>query len=69
MGGVVAGGVQQYNWRTGTGRNVWVRYVREKWTRGAYAAARLLQLRCAEGHAVARVLPSGALVILDVHVR
>jgi hypothetical protein len=26
-----------------------------------YAAARLLQLRCAEGHAVARVLPSGAL--------
>ena len=34
-----------------------------------YAAARLLQLRCAEGHAVARVLPSGALVVLDVHVR
>ena len=31
------------------------------------AAARLL--RCAEGHAVARVLPSGALVVLDVHVR
>ena len=34
-----------------------------------YAAARLLQLRCTEGHAVARVLPSGALVVLDVHVR
>jgi len=40
---------------------VW--YVRERWTRGAYAAARLLQLRCAEGRAVARVLPSGALVV------
>ena len=25
-------------------------------------------LRCAEGHAVARVLPSGALVVLDVYV-
>jgi len=32
------------------------------------AAARLLHLRCAEGHAVARVLPSGALGVLDVHV-
>jgi hypothetical protein len=42
---------------------VWVRYVRERWTRGAFAAARLLQLRCAEEHAVARVLPSGALVV------
>ena len=69
MGGVAAGGVQQYNWRAGTERSVWVRYVRERWTRGAYAAARLLQLCCAEGHAVARVLPSGALVVLDVYVR
>ena len=33
-----------------------------------YAAACLLQLRCAEGHAVARVIPSGTLVVLDVHV-
>ena len=69
MGGVVARGAQQYSRRAGTRRNVWVRYVRERWTRWAYAAARLLQLRCAEGHAVARVLPSGALVVLDVHVR
>ena len=29
--------------------------------RGMRAVARLLQLRCADGHAVARVLPSGAL--------
>ena len=32
--------------------------------RGMRAVARLLQLRCAAGHAVARVLPSGALVVL-----
>ena len=54
---------------------MWVRYVREVDERGVqgraalaamYAAARLL--RCAEGHAVARVLPSGALGVLDAHV-
>ena len=32
-----------------------------------YVAARLLHLRCADGHAVARVLPSGALGVRYVH--
>ena len=45
MGGVVAGGVQQYSWRTGTGREVWVRYIRERWTRGACRGV-LRLLRC-----------------------
>ena len=78
LGDVVAGGVQQYSWRSGKGRSVWVRYVRtvEVDERGAlrraalaamYVAARLLHLRCADGHAVARVLPSGALGVRYVH--
>ena len=72
MGGVVACGAQQYSYTAGghgqgvtCGSGTSGGGGRE----GAFAAARLLQLRCAEGHAVACVLPSGALVVLNVHVR
>jgi hypothetical protein len=66
MGGVVARGAQQYSYTAGghghgvtCGSGTSGGGGRE----GAFAAARLLQLRCAGGHAVARVLPSGALVV------
>jgi hypothetical protein len=75
LGDVVAGGVQQYIWRSGQdvacGSGMSRRGGRERCAeaccvalRGMHAVARLLQLRCADGHAVARVLPSGALVVL-----